>query len=155
MAIELSPASLSAIQEDVDLSQVISVVRTVPSSDPVISSVTITKGNNTYGNIVIAVGNLGGNVDLTFSGRYNDNFDKSITYEDANKVVQSATRFKDITQGYNFIVEYLASTATSITANYTVTVNGSITLPLTQTINNTTYTPGQKYLVQFVQQGKY
>jgi hypothetical protein len=40
------------------------------------------------------------------------------------------------------------------TATYTVTVDGT-PFTVTQAINNSSYTPGQNYLIQYVAQGKY
>ena len=157
MAITLSSTSLTAIEENTEISQTIIVGRLLLPPDPVISSVVVTKGANTAGNVVVTVSDpalITGNVTITFSGRYNDNFTKTITYEDGNKQVQTVTKFADIEPGYNFISEYLASGTSSLTASYSVVVNGSELGPVTQVINNN-YTPGKEYLVQYVAQGKY
>jgi len=149
----VTPGSFSAVEEDVDLNLTITANTNI--GDPAITSVTATC--SALGNVVITVGSpsgANGNTIITVTGRYNDNFDKSITYEDSNKAVQTASRFKDITADYNFISEYLAANGGTVTATYTVTVNGT-PYTVTQTINNTSYTPGQNYLVQYVAQGKY
>ena len=158
MAITLSTTTLTAVTENADISETITVGRVLlPMPDPAISSVVVTKGANTAGNIEIAVSApslIFGNVTITFTGRYNDNFSKTITYEDGDKAVQTVTKFQDIEPGYNFISEYLAPSGGSITADYSVVVNGEELGPVTQVINNN-YTPGKDFLVQFVAQGKY
>jgi hypothetical protein len=157
MAISLSSTTLPATQENTDIAQTITVGRLLVPPDPAISSVVVNKGANTAGNIVITVGNpelITGNVDITFSGRYNDNFTKTITYEDGNKQVQTVTKFADIEPGYNFVSEYLAGSSGTLTASYSVVVNGSEIGTVTQVINNN-YTPGKDFLIQFVAQGKY
>lgn len=159
MAIALSTTTLPAIIENVDIAQTVVVGRSLISipPDPAISSVVVVKGANTSGNVVVTVGEpelISGNVTITFSGRYNDNFIKTITYEDGEKAVQTVTKFTDIVPGYNFISEYLAPTAGSITASYSVVVNGAELGPVTQVINNN-YTPGKEFLIQYVAQGKY
>lgn len=157
MAITLSPATLPAIEENVDIAQTITVGRALISLDPLISSVVVTKGANTAGNVVVTVGDpefLTGNVTITFSGRYNDNFTQTITYEDGDKQVKTVAKFTDIEPGYNFVSEYLASSLSTLTASYSVVVNGAELGPVTQVINNN-YTVGKDYLVQYVAQGKY
>ena len=157
MAITLSNSTLPAINENVDIAQTITISRSLLPPDPEIANVVITKGANTEGNVVVTVGTpdfITGNVVLTFSGRYNDNFTNTITYEDGEKQVQTVTRFADIESGYNFISEYLADISSSVTASYSVVVNGSELGPVTQVINNN-YTPGKDNLVQYVAQGKY
>lgn len=156
MAITLSSTSLTAIEENTEISQTITVGRLLLPPDPFISSVVVTKGANTAGNVVVTVSDpalITGNVTITFSGRYNDNFTKTITYEDGNKQVKTVTKFADIESGYNFVSEYLAGSGT-LTASYSVVVNGVELGPVTQVINNN-YTPGKDYLVQYVAQGKY
>jgi hypothetical protein len=149
----VTPSTLPAVGEDVDLDLTFNVNTNI--GDPAITSVSATC--SALGNVAIVVGapvGIDGNTTITVSGRYNDNFDKSITYEDGNKAVQSASRFKDIAPGYNFVSEYVAASGGTVTATYTVIVNGT-PFTITQTINNTSFTPGQKYLVQYVAQGKY
>jgi hypothetical protein len=149
----VTPGSLPPVEEDVDLNFTITANANI--GDPAITSVSVTC--SALGNINISIGNpsgLGGNTSITITGRYNDNFDKTITYEDKNKTVQTAARFKDITPEHNFVSEYLASGGGTVSAIYTVTVN-STPFTISQTINNTSFTPGQKYLVQYVAQGKY
>lgn len=149
----VTPGSFSAVEEDIDLNLTITANTNI--GDPAITSVTVTC--SALGNVTITVGSpagASGNTVINITGRYNDNFDKSITYEDSNGTVQAASRFKDVTPDYNFISEYLAANGGTVTATYTVTVNGT-PFTVTQPINNTSYTPGQKYLVQYVAQGKY
>jgi len=157
MAISLSTTTLPAIDENVEIAEIITISRTLIPPDPEITSVVVTKGANTEGNVVITVGEpdlISGNVSLTFSGRYNDNFTNSITYEDGNQQVQTVGKFADITAGFNFVSEYLADGTGSVTASYSVVVNGSELGPVTQLINNN-YTPGKDNLVAYVAQGKY
>lgn len=149
----ITPTTLTAVQEDVDLNIVITANTNI--GDPAITSVSATCSAS--GNVTINVGSPGsgsGNTVITVTGRYNDNFDKSIAYEDGSKNAKTASRFKDIESGYNFISNYTAAGGGTAVATYTVTVNGT-PFTVTQTINNTSYTPGQKYLVQYVAQGKY
>lgn len=149
----VTPGSFDAVEEDVDLN--LTITANTNMGDPPIATVTATCSAS--GNVTIDVGapsGVNGNTVITVTGRYNDNFDKSITYEDTNKAVQTVNRFRDVTDDYNFISEYIAANGGTVTATYTVTVNGT-PFTVTQTINNTSYTPGQKYLVQYVAQGKY
>ena len=149
----VTPSTFPAVEEDVDLNLTFTANTNI--GDPAITSVTATC--SALGNVTIVVGapsGIDGNTTITVTGRYNDNFDKSITYEDGSKAVQSASRFKDVEPGYNFVSEYLASSGGTTVATYTVTVNGT-PFTVTQNINNTSFTPGQKYLVQYVAQGKY
>ena len=149
----LSPSVFPATEEDVDLNLTFTANTNI--GDPAITSVTA--NCSALGNITITVGapsGPNGNTTITVTGKYNDNFDKTITYEDGSKVVKTVSRFKDIESGYNFISEYLAANGGTVTATYTVTINGS-SYTATQIINNTSYTPGQNYLVQYVAQGKY
>lgn len=157
MAITLSSTALAAIEENVDIAQTITVGRVLIPPDPLISSVVVTKGANTAGNVVVTVGNpefLTGNVTITFSGRYNDNFTKAITYEAGDKQVKTVAKFTDIEPGYNFVSEYLSTGPSTLTASYSVLVNGAELGPVTQVINNN-YTVGKDYLIQYVAQGKY
>ena len=157
MAITLSSTTLPAIQENTEIAQTITVGRLLIPPDPMISSVVVTKGANTQGNVVVIVSSpefLTGNVTITFTGRYNDNFSKTITYEDGNKQVKTVTKFTDIEPGYNFVSEYLSTGSSTLTASYSVLVNGTEVGPVTQVINNN-YTIGKDYLIQYVAQGKY
>lgn len=157
MAITLSATTLTAIEENVDIAQTITVGRLLVPPDPLISSVVVTKGANTAGNVVVTVGSpefVTGNVTITFSGRYNDNFTKAITYEDGDKQVKTVAKFTDIEPGYNFVSEYLSVGPSTLTASYSVLVNGAELGPVTQVINNN-YTIGKDYLIQYVAQGKY
>jgi hypothetical protein len=157
MAITLSTTTLPAIEENTDIAQTITVGRLLVPPDPAISSVVVTKGANTSGNVVVTIsdpGLISGNVTITFSGRYNDNFTKAITYEDGDKQVKTVTKFTDIEPGYNFVSEYLSTGPSTLTASYSVLVNGDELGPVTQIINNN-YTIGKDYLIQYVAQGKY
>lgn len=149
----ITPGTLPAVEENVDLDIIITANTNI--GDPTITSVSATC--SAQGNIIITVGNpsgINGNSVITVTGRYNDNFDKAITYEDENKLVKNASRFKDITPNYNFISNYTASGGGTATAVYTITINGT-SYTLNQTINNTSFTPGQEFLVRYVAQGKY
>jgi len=157
MAISLSSTTLPAIEENTEIAQTITVGRLLVPLDPLISSVVVTKGANTAGNVVVTVGSpefVTGNVTITFSGRYNDNFTKAITYEDGDKQVKTVAKFTDIESGYNFVSEYLSVGPSTLTASYSVLVNGDELGPVTQVINNN-YTIGKDYLIQYVAQGKY
>jgi hypothetical protein len=157
MAITLSTTALPAIEENTEIAQTITVGRLLVPPDPAISSVVVTKGANTSGNVVVTIsdpGLISGNVTITFSGRYNDNFTKAITYEDGDKQVKTVTKFTDIEPGYNFVSEYLSTGPSTLTASYSVLVNGDELGPVTQIINNN-YTIGKDYLIQYVAQGKY
>lgn len=149
----VTPATFPAVEEDVDLNLTITANTNI--GDPAITSVTATC--NALGSLVITIGapsGINGNTIITVTGKYNDNFDKAITYETSDSVVQNVTRFRDLESGYNFVSEYLAAGGGSATATYTVTINGSA-FTVTQAINNTSYTPGKNLLVQAVAQGKY
>lgn len=149
----VSPSSFAAVQEDVNLNLTFTANTNI--GDPAITSVSAIC--DALGSLVITVGpptGPNGNTIITVTGKYNDNFNKSITYEAGNSVVQNVTRFRDITSGYNFVSEYLAAGGGTTVATYTVTINGS-PFTVTQTINNTSYTPGKNLLVQAVAQGKY
>lgn len=157
MAISLSSTTLPAIEENTEIAQTITVGRVLIPPDPLISSVVVTKGANTSGNVVVTVSSpefLTGNVTITFTGRYNDNFTKAITYEDGDKQVKTVAKFTDIEPGYNFVSEYLSVGPSTLTASYSVLVNGAELGPVTQVINNN-YTIGKDYLIQYVAQGKY
>ena len=149
----ITPNTLTAVEEDVNVN--FTITANANLGDPPITSVSATC--SALGDINISVGapsGIDGNTVITVTGKYNDNFDKSIKYEDGNKTVQTVSRFKDITANYNFITEYLGSSGGTAIATYTVVVNGTA-FTLDQTINNTSFTPGQNYLVQYVAQGKY
>ena len=149
----VSPTTFTAVQEDIDLNLTITANTNV--GDPAITSVTATC--DALGNLIITVGSpigVNGNTVITVTGRYNDNFDKALTYEAGNGVVLSASRFRDLDPGYNFVSEYLAAGGGTSTATYTVTINGA-PFTVTQPINNSSYTPGKNLLVQAVSQGKY
>ena len=155
MPYALSPSSLTATKEKTQLNQ--SVTVTKDPLDPVISSVAVTKGANTLGNIVVTVASPS----FTITGQYFDNWDKSITYEKfvesgntwANTFV-TVTKWNNIDANLNFVQSYTAATSPSTkTASYSVLVNGTTTLTLTQVINND-YTPPAETLVEYVAKGK-
>ena len=149
----ISVESLPDIAEDVD----IDVTFSANANTGVISSVTASLDTAITGNVVVTVGTpsgTNGNTVITISGRYNDNFDKTITYENGEYVTNVVARWKDVESGYNFITEYVAAGGGTSTATYTVTVDGT-PFTVTQAINNSSYTPGQNYLIQYVAQGKY
>lgn len=155
MAYSLSPAILPATTEKTQLNQSVSVLN--DALDPVITSIVVTKGENTNGNVSIAVASSS----FTLTGQYYDNWTYSIVYEEfvqtdnswANTFV-TVSNWSNISANLNFIQSYAAPVSpSSKTANYTVTINGSSTLPLTQVINNN-YTPGALTLVEYVAKGK-
>ena len=155
MAYVLSPTVLPATKEKTQLNQTVTVTK--DAFDPAITSVVVTKGANTLGNIVVAVTSPS----FTITGQYFDNWDKSITYEEfvesgntwANTFV-TVTKWNDISANLNFIQNYTAASSPSTkTASYSVLVNGTTTLSLTQVINND-YTPPAQTLVEYVSKGK-
>jgi hypothetical protein len=155
MAYSLSPATLSATTEKTQLNQTVSVVKT--GFDPDVTSVVVTKGSNTLGNINVAVSTSS----FTITGQYYDNWDKGIVYEEsvqtgntwANTFV-TVTKWANVSANLNFVANYTAATSpSSKTATYSVLVNGSTSLSLTQAINNN-YTPGALTMVEFVARGK-
>lgn len=156
MAYILSPSTLPATKEKTQLNQTVTV--TVVGLDSPVSSVAVTKGENTLGNIEIAVASPS----FTITGQYYDNWSKTIVYEKfvqtdattwANTLV-TADKWANIDANLNFVQSYTAATSpSSKTATYSVVVNGTTTLSLTQVINND-YTPGAQTLVEFVSKGK-
>lgn len=152
MAYTLSPSILPATLEATDVNQTVSVL--VSGLDPVVSSIVVTKGANTSGNIVV---NVTGS-SFTLTGQYYDNWTKSITYEEftpTGNITAIATTWDAISANLNFVTSYVAETSpSSKTASYSVLVNGSTTLTLTQVINNN-FTPGALNLIKYVSKGKY
>ena len=155
MAYSLSPAILPATTEKTQLTQTVSVLK--DALDPVVANIIVTKGLNTLGNVNVDVSTSS----FTITGQYYDNWDKSIVYEEsvqagntwANALV-TVTKWSNISANLNFVQSYTAAVSPgSKTANYTVTINGATTLPLTQVINNS-YTPGALTLAEYVFNGK-
>jgi hypothetical protein len=155
MAYSLSPAILPATTEKTQLNQTVSVLK--DALDPVVANIIVTKGLNTLGNVNVDVSTSS----FTITGQYYDNWDKSIVYEEsvqagntwANALV-TVTKWSNISANLNFVQSYTAAESPgSKTANYTVTINGATTLPLTQVINNS-YTPGALTLAEYVFDGK-
>jgi hypothetical protein len=155
MAYSLSPATLPATTEKTQLNQTVSVLK--DALDPVVANIIVTKGLNTLGNVNVNVSTSS----FTITGQYYDNWDKSIVYEEsvqagntwANALV-TVTKWSNISANLNFVQSYTAAVSPgSKTANYTVTINGATTLPLTQVINNS-YTPGALTLAEYVFNGK-
>lgn len=152
MSYTLSPATLPPTTEATSLNQTVLV--TVSGLDSPVTSVAVTKGANTKGNIVITAG-----VDsFTITGQYYDNWNKTITYEEytpTGNITSVATTWDTVSANLNFVTAYAPETSpSSKTATYSVLVNGTTTLSLTQVINNN-FTPGALTLVQFVSKGKY
>lgn len=155
MAYSLSPSTLTATTEKTQLNQTVNVTK--DAFDPAITSVAVTKGANTTGNINVAISTSS----FTITGQYYDNWDKTIVYEEyiqagntwANAFV-TVTKWANISVNLNFVSNYAAATSpASKTATYYVLVNGTSNISLTQTINNN-YTPGAQTLVEFVGLGK-
>jgi hypothetical protein len=155
MAYTLSPATLTATTEKTQLNQSVTVSKA--ALDPAITSVVVTKGSNTLGNINVAVSTSS----FTITGQYYDNWDKSIVYEEsvqtgntwANTFV-TVTKWANVSANLNFVANYVAATSPgSKTATYSVLVNGTTSLSLTQAINNN-YTPGALTMVEFIARGK-
>ena len=155
MAYSLSPAILPATTEKTQLNQTVSVLK--GALDPVITSIVVVKGVNTAGNIAVATASSS----FTITGQYYDNWTYGIVYEEfvqdgttwANTLV-TVSNWSNISANINFVQSYTAATSpSSKTASYAVTINGVTTLPLTQVINNN-YTPGALTLVEYVAKGK-
>lgn len=155
MAYTLSPATLTATTEKTQLNQTVTV--TPGGLDGPVTSIAVTKGANTTGNINVAVSTSS----FTITGQYDDNWDKTITYEQfiqsgdtyANVIV-TATKWANVSANLNFVSNYTAATTpSSRTATYYVLVNGTSNISLTQSINNS-YTAGAMSLVEFVAKGK-
>jgi hypothetical protein len=155
MAYSLSPAILPATTEKTQLNQTVSVLK--DALDPEITSIGVTKGENTNGNIDVAVAASS----FTITGQYYDNWTYGVVYEEfiqngntwANALV-TVSNWSNINANINFVQGYTAAVSpSSKTANYSVTINGATTLPLTQVINNN-YTPGALTLVEYVTKGK-
>jgi hypothetical protein len=155
MSYTLSPATLSATTEKTQLNQTVTVTPGFGSG--AVTSIVVTKGANTSGNINVAISTSS----FTITGQYSDNWDKTITYEQyvqsgntyANIIV-TATRWANVSANLNFVSNYSAgSVSGSKTATYYVLVNGSSNISLTQVINNN-YTSGALSLIEFVAKGK-
>jgi len=150
MAYSLSTNTLTQILEATDFSRTVTI--NSAALDPPITSITVTKVGEINGNIVITTGASS----FTISGQYNNNFTKTVTYQDKNKesvTVTSKTAFSALPADYFMIVEYLASLTTTFTASFTVAVNGSYIDTVTQQVNNN-YTPGKDSLIAAVAGGK-
>jgi len=151
MAFQLSPSSLPSTNEDIDLNQTVEITITGIGGDTVESiSVTHTAIEGT-----ISVSTDVDSSSFTITGKYNDNFDKTITYQDSEGATKTATRWKNLESGYNLVQEYTPSSGGSVLCTYTVLVNGSTTLTITQSVTNSSYTPGKNNLVTAVAGGKY
>jgi sugar (pentulose or hexulose) kinase len=157
MSYTLSPSTLTATKEKTSLNQTVTVV---PGAfDSAVTSISVIKGDNTLGNIVVT--------SLTSSsfkitGQYYDNWSKTIVYEGSTQTGETwantlvtASKWSEIGANLNFVQSYTAATSPSTkTAKYYVVVNGTVAnLTLTQVINND-YTPGAQTLVEFVSKGK-
>ena len=152
MAYTLSPSTLSATTEKTQLNETVNVL--AGGMDPPVTSLVVTKGANTNGNIVVTIGASS----FTITGQYKDNWDKTITYEEytpTGNITSVATTFESISPNLNFITSYVPSISPGTkTASYSVLVNGSTSLELTQVIN-INFTPGAESLVEYVAKGKY
>jgi hypothetical protein len=155
MAYTLSPTTLTATTEKTQLNQTVSILSS--AFDPAITSIVVTKGTNTTGNIIVAVSTSS----FTITGQYYDNWDKSIVYEEAIQTGNTwanafvtVTKWSNISANLNFVSNYTAAISpSSKTATYYVLVNGTSNISLTQPINNN-YTPGALTLVEYVAKGK-
>lgn len=148
MAYTLSPTTLALIAEDTNFARTVTIA--TDPADPLISDIIVTLGDNTTGNILVTTDTVANTI--VISGRYSDNFVKIVNYLDAEKqpqTITSKTAFAELPVGYLLVNEYLASTVTSATATYAVTVNGANLGVVTQQINNN-YTPGQTALIAAV-----
>lgn len=148
MAYTLSPTTLTLIAEDTDFARTVTIA--TDPADPLIGNIIVTLGDNTAGNILVTTDTVANTI--VISGRYNDNFVKIVNYLDVEKqpqTITSKTAFAELPVGYLLVNEYLASTVTSATATYVVTVNGANLGVVTQRINNN-YTPGQTALIAAV-----
>jgi hypothetical protein len=151
MAFSLSPSSLPSTDEDIALNQTVEITTTGFGGDPV-TSLEVTH-SSIEGTISVST-----DVDsssFTITGKYNDNFDKTITYQDSEGATKTANRWKNLDPGYNLVQEYTPSGGGSVSCTYTVVVNGSTTLTITQSVTNSSYTPGKNNLVTAVAGGKY
>jgi hypothetical protein len=120
-----------------------------------INSLEVTPDPLINGNIIVSIGSLGSSsVTVNLYGMYNDNFDKTITYEDNAGNSQTASRWANVTPNYNLVYEYTPASGGSVTAAYEILVNGADNLTVQQTINNSSYTPGANYLKEYVAGGR-
>lgn len=153
MPYTVSPSLLPASTEFANVNTSFTI--TAGMGDDNITSLTVTPDSTINGNIVVAVGTLGGSsVTVNLYGMYNDNFDKTIVYEDGSGNTKTVSRWANVTSGYNLVTNYTPAGGGSKTATYNILVNGTSTSTVTQTINNSSYTPGANYLKQFVAGGK-
>jgi len=155
MSYTLFPTTLTATTERTTINQTVTVNK--DAIDPAITSIAVTKGANTSGNINVAVSTNS----FTVTGQYYDNWDKTIWLEEfvasgntfANTFV-TAAKWSNVSANLNFIANYQAATSpASKIATYYILVNNSSNLTLTQTIN-IDYTSGAQTMIEQISRGK-
>jgi hypothetical protein len=151
MSFTLTPSSLPSSNEGIAVNQTVEIT-SGGFGGGAVESITVTR-SSIEGTISVST-DVGGS-SFTITGKYNDNFDKSITYQDSNGVTKTATRWKNIPTEYNFIQNFTPSTGGSVPCTYTVVINGTTTLTITQTVTNNGYSGGKEGLVTAVAGGKY
>ena len=151
MSFTLTPSSLPSSNEGIAVNQTVEIT-SGGFGGGAVESITVTR-SSIEGTISVST-DVGGS-SFTITGKYNDNFDKSITYQDSNGVTKTATRWKNLEPGYNFIQNFTPSTGGSVPCTYTVVKNGTTTLTITQTVTNNGYSGGKEGLVAAVAGGKY
>lgn len=151
MSFTLTPSSLPSSNEGINVNQTVEITSSGFGGGAV-ESIAVTH-SSIEGTIAVTT-DVGG-PSFTITGKYNDNFDKSITYENGSGVTKTATRWKNLEPGYNFIQRFTPSTGGSVPCVFTVVVNGTTTLTITQTVTNAGYSGGKEGLVTAVAGGKY
>lgn len=151
MAFTLTPSSLPSSNEGIAVNQTVEIT-TSGFGGGAVESISVT---HTAVEGTISVATDVGVPSFTITGKYNDNFDKNITYEDSDGVTKTATRWKNLPAVYNFIQNFTPSTGGSVPCIFTVVVNGTTTLTISQTVTNNGYTGGKEGLVAAVAKGKY
>ena len=151
MAFTLTPSSLPSSNEGIAVNQTVEIT-TSGFGGGTVESISVT---HTAIEGTISVATDVGSSSFTITGKYNDNFDKSITYQDSDSATKTATRWKNLEPGYNLIEKFTPTTGGSVPCTYTVVVNGTTTLTITQTVTNAGYSGGKEGLVVAVAGGKY
>ncbi len=154
MAYTLSTVVLTEILEATDFTTTVNV--TAGAMDPPITSIVVTRADDVSGNLVITTALTPSSNSFTISGQYNNNFTKTIKFLDSNKqesTITSKTAFNQLPAGYFMMVEYLASSSTTFSASYQVSINGNLIGTVTQQVNNN-YTPGKDALIAAVAGGQ-
>jgi hypothetical protein len=151
MSFTLTPSSLPSSNEGIAVNQTVEIT-TSGFGGGTVESLTVTR-SSIEGTIAVATDVSGPS--FTITGKYNDNFDKSITYQDSNGATKTATRWKNLEPGYNLIEKFTPSTGGSVPCTYTVVINGTTTLTIVQTVTNSGYSGGKEGLVTAVAGAKY